>query len=257
MADDFIVITDGNHLDYQSPDGQGYGLIPRDFAAEPFGTYAAYSAPLLTWTEIKERAEYRKATKTRNCDRLAAKGFHDSNQSRTNYCWMHGCVNGAHGTRITTNQQLVRLSAASAAAPANSFRNAGGYGVQALKWLQQYGVATMDLWPANEISRSLWTPEVKANALRTRVEEWEDMESRDYRALCSALVQDLLCPVAFNWWSHLICALDPEFEDASDTSPNLICINSHGQGKHILLTGRKAIADDAQVIRRVSIYGAN
>jgi hypothetical protein len=249
-----IILNDGNALDFAANNTEGYGLIPRDFAAEPYGTYKEFSFPVLSWKEIAERAEYNEKNTCRTSDLLAAKGFFDTNQSRTLYCWMHGSVNAADGTRILNNQPRVDLSAASAAAPANSFRNAGGYGVQALKWLQENGVATKKFWPANEISRSLWTEDAKADAKRTTVDEWEDLPN-DPQVYASALVQNILTNPAFNWWSHLVCGLDPIM--TGPESFDLRILNSHGQGKFIVLQGRKAYPSDSQCVRRVSLYGAN
>lgn len=246
-----VIVTDSNAIDHCREGG--YGLIARDFSREPYGSVAPeYSFPLLTWAEIRERAEYNDQNKCRTSDILGAKGFFDSNQGRTNYCWMHGFVNGMIGWRIIQNQPFVNLSAASAAAPANSFRNAGGYGSQAAKWLVENGVSTIDQWEANAIDRDLWTPKAKEIALLNRLTEWEDMPARDMRALGSALVQHLLCPVAFNWWGHLICGLDPVM--TGPESFDLRCINSHGEGRHIVLQGRKAIPDDTQVIRGTTVY---
>lgn len=248
---DYLVINDSNASHYCQENG--YGLIPRDFAANPYGSIAPeFSFAVLPWNEIRERHEYNKANKSTNSDILNAKGFVDTNQSRTLYCWMHGCVNGQMATRIIQNQPHIELSAASAAAPVKNFANRGGWGGEALEWLAKNGVATFKEWPANEIDRRYYTDEMKAVAKQNLVTEWEDVPARDMQVFASGVVQNLVFPVAFNWWSHLILGVDIEF--TGPTTVDLIGLNSHDQGRLIRLEGRKAIPDDAQVIRGCSTY---
>lgn len=251
MSNDYLVINDSNASQHCKENG--FGLIPRDFAANPYGSIAPeFSFAVLPWNEIKERHEYNKSIKATNSDILIAKGFVDTDQNGTNYCWMHGCVNGFMATRIVQGQPHIELSAASAAAPIKNFANRGGWGGEALEWLSKSGVATFKEWPANRIDRSLWTDEAKAVAKQNTVTEWEDVPARDMQVFASGVVQNLFFPVAFNWWSHLVLGADIEF--TSNTTCDMIILNSHGQDRLVRLEGRKAIPDDVQVIRHVSTY---
>lgn len=231
--------------------GEGYGLQPRDFERVPYGSIAPeFTFQVFDWQEIRERIIERERTKSRNCDRLRAKGFTYGNQSRTNYCWMHGCVNMQKGTRILRNMPHVDLSPAGAAAPIKNFRNVGGWGGEALEWLKVNGVPEVKFYPANVIDRDYYTEETKANAKKHLVTDWEDVKPRDLQVLFSALISDLLCPVAFNWWRHLVGAVDPVI--LGNDKYGLMIFNSHNDGDFLVLEGSRAVPDDVQVIRAVS-----
>lgn len=246
------VVTEATYIDYALTGHQdGYGLQDRDFEAFPYGSIAPeFSFKVLTWPEIVERAEFNERNKCRTSDILRAKGFLSSNQSRTNYCWMHGPVNALIGTRIIRNYPNLPLSAASAAAIVKGFRNVGGWGGEALKHLQAYGVATVEHWPYNAISRQYVTDAMKQNAMLHRVTDWEDMPGRDKQVLFSALVQNIMCPVAYNWWGHLVCAVDPLI--TGPTSGNVLILNSHGDRDFMALTGSRSSHSDAQAVRGVT-----
>lgn len=250
------VIGDNNYLDYMpSPvtHPEGYGLVPRNFGANPLGSIAPMASfKMLTWPEIIDRAEYNEENKCRTSDILRRRKFFTSNQGRTNFCWMHGWVNGMKATAIIQNIPLPDLSAASAAAPCKNFQNSGGWGGESGEWLTKYGVATMQHYPANEISRSLYTQSVKDNALLHRIEEWEDLDSKDMQAICSAMVQNILCPVAFNWWRHLLLGVDPII--TGPRSADMRLLNSHNDADFIVLTGSRAIPDDTQCIKRINSF---
>jgi hypothetical protein len=233
------------------PEGFSLGLEERDFAAFPYGSIAPeFSFKLLTWAEIVERAEFNERNKCRTSDILRAKGFVSSNQNGTKYCWNHGCVNAMMGTQIIMGMPFLPLSAASSAAPIKNYRNVGGWGGEALQGLAKDGVATVDFWPYNKISRSLYTPEMQANAKLHRVTDWEDMPGRDKQVLFSALVQNIMCPVAYNWWGHLVCAVDPLITGPTDG--NVLILNSHGDKDFKALTGSRSIHSDAQCVRNLT-----
>jgi hypothetical protein len=233
------------------PEGMSLGLEERDFAAFPYGSIAPeFSFKLLSWPEIVERAEFNERNKCRTSDLLRAKGFLSSNQNGTNYCWNHGCVNAMMGTQIIMGMPKLNLSAASSAAPIKGYRNVGGWGGEALQGLAKDGVATVDFWPYNKISRSLYTPEMQENAKLHRVTDWEDMPGRDKQVLFSALVQNIMCPVAYNWWGHLVCAVDPLITGPSDG--NVLILNSHGDADFKALTGSRSSHSDAQCVRNIT-----
>jgi hypothetical protein len=91
---------------------------------------------------------------------------------------------------------------------------------------------------------------MKANAKLHRVTDWEDMPGRDKQVLFSALVQNIMCPVAYNWWGHLVCAIDPLL--TGPTSGNVLILNSHGDRDFMALTGSRATHSDAQAVRGVT-----
>lgn len=233
------------------PEGMSLGLVERDFDAFPYGSIAKeFSFKLLTWPEIVERAEYNERNKCRTSDILRAKGFVSSNQNGTNYCWNHGCVNAMMGTQIITGAPKLNLSAASSAARIKGFRNSGGWGGEALEGLAVDGVSVVDFWPYNKIDRSLVTEEMKANAKLHRVTDWEDMPGRDKQVLFSALVQNIMCPVAYSWWGHLVCAVDPLI--TGPTSGDVLILNSHGDKDFKALTGSRSVHSDAQCVRNIT-----
>lgn len=130
-------------------------------------------------------------------------------------CWANGPTHALEICRLIQGQKLVRLSPASVAAPLTGFRNVGGWGAKALDYIVKHGVCPVSLWPPNAISRKYDTEASRAERQKYRVTHWYDvvttqnMSARErFERLATMLLLGYPCSVAYNWWGHLVCAVD-------------------------------------------------
>lgn len=135
------------------------------------------------------------------------KGLTVLNQGQTNYCWCNGVTYAMMVHLLHKQNRLVRLSPASAAAQIKGYRNEGGWGDEALEFIEQRGIAEQSLWPANAIDRKYKTADTDKAMLDYRVPKWIDLAPRNHDQLISLLLQNIPVAVGYNWWGHLVCAI--------------------------------------------------
>lgn len=214
---EFIIDEDNAHTVYVPPQGQSKGLEPRDYSIDPVGLNGL-AAPfddnfLIPRSEWPARIEEMEKTESRLSDFMRRGQVPSLDQNGTNYCWCHGFVTGILALRAANGQPFVDLSPASAAAQIKNFRNSGGWGTQALKFIQEHGVAEAKLWPHNAINRKYLTAEMKANARLYLVPDWYDFPdvsgAKRFDFKMSCLLRRIPVPSGYNWWSHETCGLDP------------------------------------------------
>lgn len=248
-----IVIHDGNYQDFIDPTVNGEvkacaSLERREkFGALPFASPTA--ATRMSESEIKEKARYLKENKSRISDLIRGMGVKPLDQNGTNFCWANGPVNTVRITRLVNNQPYEDLSPASVACPINGFRNDGGWGTEAMKFITGSGVVPTRLWPNNAIDRKYFTSEAKAEALKYKVIEWDDLPPRDFLMMCTYLVNGIPVTIGLNWWRHQVTAVDVEPDDLS-----VRVYNSWGDWSDEgfgLLTRSKATPDDACAARTI------
>jgi hypothetical protein len=128
------------------------------------------------------------------------------NQGRTNYCWAHGSVRTVEIENLFQTGIPTLYSAESIAVPVTNGRNRGGYPEEALKRLVSHGTCHQDLWPLNDLSRSLWTPEVEADARQHRLIKWLYVKGWDMQVTLAILRVPIA--IGLRWWGHLVCQLD-------------------------------------------------
>src|SRR5690606_18697414 len=100
------------------------------------------------------------------------------------------------------------LSAVSVAAPIKRFANVGGWGDQALKYIRDNGINEVTDWPINRIDRRYYTEENRQKARLNRCTEWLDLRPKNFDQLASCLLRGYPVSVAYNWWGHLVTAID-------------------------------------------------
>jgi len=113
-------------------------------------------------------------------------------------------------TRIKEGQPAVRLSGHHPAAIIKGYADQGGWNAESLKFIAEKGVASVEFWKEKSRDRSNDTPAMWANAKLHRITEWFDLSDRgdEVRAqLATCLLNNIACPVDFNWWGHSVCAV--------------------------------------------------
>lgn len=258
MFQNMPYIDDNNYLDYVEGGSQAvvngeaklcgnrprkvaYGAMP--YAGSPPGDM------LLSWDKIKDEIKRLNDTESSLAHIWHKQGYEALDQNGTNYCWFFGMVSGMMLTRAAMGYEHIKLSPAYGACQIKNFRNEGGWGEDSLKWCVEEGVPDQEYWPQAAINRKYLTPEAKADAQRNKITSYWDVPSSLQWTL-SLVVQGIACPVAFNWWSHLVCACFGVYHGAGDFG--LIILNSwstswgdRGFGE---LRGSRANPDDVQAV---------
>ena len=205
---DSIPITD-----FMPPPGQRLGLVPRDFQAFPVGYLGPvaepFSMPLIPENEWEGRIAEQEAKQSSLQHVFHRAGAKSLDQNGQGYCWAYSSTSATMLTRLKEGQPYVRLSGHHPAYIIKGGRDQGGWNSQSLKFIAEKGVASVEFWPEKSMT-SHDKPEMWANAIRHRITEWYDLSDRgdEVRAqLATCLLNNIACPVDFNWWGHSVCAV--------------------------------------------------
>lgn len=206
MSEPFII--DPDHPP-EPPDGMSKGHERRavPYGASPFA--APWDGDVMTTAEMREAIEYQKANRTGLIELEQHHGLQVKNQNGTNYCWAFGVVRMVEVVRMVMGEPLVQLSPASVAAPIKNYRNVGGWGEQALGYIRQHGIAPESLWPEHAIDRRYDNEESRRERKKYTVTDFVDIPE-DFEVVMTMLCRGFPVSVAFNWWGHLVCAVQPD-----------------------------------------------
>lgn len=249
MAEPFI-INDRNYKKVLSDikaAGNAMGCIPRDYSAMPFGAlrYAAeWNMPEMSDEEIADRIADQERNKSslehirRDC------GIKSLFQNGWGYCWAFSTVKAVMYVRAIQNQPTVVLSGTAVAAIIKGYKNQGGWCQQSLDFVVKHGVPSVDVWPENEVKRSLDNAAMRADAATRKVTEWLDMEPRNSRQTASNLLRNIPTMMDLNWWEHSVCGIrlvqwKPTLKIKIDNSHGV----DFGEDGMATLEGRKAVPD--------------
>lgn len=223
-----LVITDGNYKRHVEPHAdRAKGLIPRDYAKCPLGTYPGevgmHDVPDLVAfspSDFPAMIKELEDSKTRLSDFRMVGGpgggmVPSRDQNGKGYCWAHSGVSAQLLVRARDDMPYVDLSAYAVACQIKNFVDEGGWGAQGLDWDMKNGVPSSEFWPQQSMSRSNVNDAMKANALLHRFTEgWIDLGADQYdrKIAFNQEITSYLCRVPVikdeNWWSHSICGCD-------------------------------------------------
>lgn len=134
-------------------------------------------------------------------------GIQSYDQANTNYCHANSPALAIRLNRVVQGEPDVILSPGSIGGPVTGYRNDGAVIEDDLRQIVEFGAATIDFVPANQISRSGWKPGATENAALHKVTHWWDLGAKDDRMFlrCATLVlQGIPVCVGYNWWSHAV-----------------------------------------------------
>jgi hypothetical protein len=211
-----LIIDDGNanrYVDQWRQEGYSFGMTPRDYAAAPFGSA---SRPLYQYQYESDRNKLRDRIKRADENKATPDDWRIAgevpilNQGQWGYCWMFGVVGAMMTAYAMTGVKSPHLNAFPTAYRGKQGRNQGGWGEEALRYINQFGVVENSLWPGNEAKMSNWDrQEVKENAKLHMVTQSLELPQKDLYAILSVLT-DPVWPrpvsVGFDWWGHLVYA---------------------------------------------------
>lgn len=194
--------------------GRGYGLLPRDYNDTPLGSFCApFSMPTIPENEWRARIDEQKRTKGRLSDLIAHHKLTVKNQGKTPLCWAFGITFAYEISILQRYGTKVRLSPASIAQRIQGVNGmSGGYGPDAIKEIGKDGIAPSSLWPDNKYGRQYDNAESKAARKKYILNEWLDLKPRNFDQLATCLLMLNATGTGFNWWRHLVCAVDLVYE---------------------------------------------
>ena len=252
------IIGDGPEaLALTQPREYGRGLDLSERPNQDGFAYSGLAKPfddslLIPRHQWEDRIEELEESESQISDLIRYEKLPTLNQGSTNYCWANAPVACMQIRRLQQNQTTVPLSPASVAAPIKSFRNVGGWGSDAIIYIQRHGVVPVDRWPPNAIDRRLQTGAAKQAAMKYRVREWVECKPRNLDQAVSLLLRGIPLAAGFNWWGHEVTLTDAIWLDGEVAIRFWNSWGSNwGQGGFGILRGRKMLADDL-----VGVYSA-
>lgn len=195
-------------LDKSNPNSGGdtrlFGCRPR--ISQP-GTLKYAAAPtfdVYPRNELSSRIKDQGST-LRQISKQA--GIQSKNQAQTNYCHANSPALAVEILRAVQGEAHVVLSPGSIGGPVTGYRNDGAAIEDDLRQIVEFGIATVDFVPANQVSKAGWKPGAMENAALHKVTNWWDLGQKDDRMFlrCATLVlQGIPVCVGYNWWLHAV-----------------------------------------------------
>jgi hypothetical protein len=199
---------------------------------------------LIPRSEWKPRIQEMEETKSRLSDQIRLAKLPHKDQARTNFCWGNAPVHCVEIDRLVANQETVILSPASVCAKIKNYRNVGGWGKEALDYIIKYGIAPVDLWPANAIDPKYDNVESKRHREKYKVVEWFECIPRNLDQMVSMLLRRKPGAAGLNWWSHEVTYCDPMWLDGDIAIRARNSWEGYGDFGFFTLQGSKMLADD-------------
>lgn len=222
-----LVIDESNFLeltDQTTVDGHtmGRGYIPRDYSKDPVGSIRGvepFNRKIYPRNEWSSRLKDKEQSKSNLSDfRMIGNNGQpivSLDQNGQGYCWAYSVAAAIIAARMRDGQPYVRLSAHGVATKIKNFRDEGGWNPLAVEFAIKYGYPDISAFPEKSMNRQHDNSATWANAAKNKITEgFMDLTPPAYSRnmtfdqLMSCLIDNIPCPVDFNWWGHSVCALD-------------------------------------------------
>lgn len=251
------------------PAGARYGLVPRDFAADPPGMLADPSGlQVIDRSEWDARYDEQEATES-SLEHIFLRGgrpaFVNLDQNGDGHCWAYSGGHAVMLCRLRDNLPLVRINPHFVATYLRRFD--GGWCGAGATVYREVGCPAQgngpDEWPLHNNNPALLTAgRLAAAAKHKATEDWYDLGRQvwDQRLTAAQLAtcgfSNIPAPSDFNWWGHSVCQVRWVRIERGSWGP-LILNSWAGWGRFGLavLRGSQATADGAVAIRATTPTG--
>lgn len=244
-----------------NPQSWTYGYIPRDYEEVPefsaFNEFSGDNIPRSQWSELIDHHNEHQSMPVH----WHKKYLNIESQGSWGYCWMYGtvaCVANRYAMQGVGNPNLCAWASAYRG---KSGRNVGGYGVEACRYIQDFGIPSQDVFPEFTKNMNLWkSKEVIESADKHKLVDFEEFgRSGIFDSVVSAILNPddpSPCTLAFTWWGHLVAGVGVA-KKGNDFG--LIIANSWGtqynaggeSNGYGILWGNKAVPFEAVRVRKV------
>lgn len=259
-ANSHLLIRQAEAIDgySRSAGGGGFGApyTGRDYSVHPEGSmpWGNFDFPLIPRHEWKERIEEGHAKKLFSIYHHKKRKVPICDQKRTNYCWINAVVGAIMNARARVGLPTVNLSSASAGAPGKRYRNDGGWTGEAIRYINQYGLASHELWPNAAIDRRYFNPS-RDEAKEFGLASFFELPRRRFDYVMTCLLMGWEIPVGLMWWGHAVFYNAPV--NVGRDAYGVIFANSWGdhwenEGMGVLAED-KATPDEANVVQTVPL----
>lgn len=250
---------DRSHLKSASPEYRHEGPYSgRNYNEHPYGDlpWNNFNLPVIPRSEWPELIKEGNKRETFGIHHHKKNRVPILDQMRTNYCWMNGVVGCIMNTRVKVGLPNINLSSASAAAPGKNYQNVGGWGGEAIEYINRFGLAPHSRWPNAAIERRYFQP-TREIATHFGVGDWLELRPRNFDQVMTCLLMGWEVAVGYMWWGHLIYLNAPV--QIGSNAFGAVGVNSWGpqwenEGMTVLAE-RKATPDDANAITTVKMDG--
>jgi len=173
-------------------------------------------------------------------------------------CWANGPAHAMTTQRVMQGLPLVYISAMSVAVPISG-GHSGGWEHEALKYFNEHGGVSVDLWSNTDTSRShMSDPKCEEDRQYHKALEWFECETFDDYATAALL--GMGCAVAYNFWSHVLMLCDlVEIEpgsfgvrDRNNWGESYGDKNESGFGGYVVFREGKGTPDSGFALRQVT-----
>jgi hypothetical protein len=257
-----LIIDDGNatkFIDQWRQEGYSFGMTPRDYAAAPFGSA---SRPLYQYQYESDRNKLRDRIKRADDNKATPDDWRIAgevdvlDQDQWGYCWFYATVGAMLTAYSMTGIKVPKLNPFPTAYRGKNGRNQGGWGEEALRYIDQFGVVEASLWPGHEAKMSNWDrQEVKENAALHKVTQSLELPQKNILALISVLT-DPKWPrpvvLGLSWWGHEVYGVRALAMEGGKFGVKFVNSWKYTWGEQGcgILTESKAAADEQIAIQR-------
>lgn len=204
------------------------GYIPRDYKSFPLGSDTVHTkqwdGPLLSLQEAAELAKDNVAKKLDPLSLCLKRNILPTYQNGYGYCWAAAATQCLMIVLGKEGQPTVRLSHTAMAAKIKNYRDRGGNAFEAFPFMAEHGLPTIDLWPENEVDKSLDTPEMRAQAKLRCAIEWFELPDNSDEHKWTAMANNFAIWSGYMNIGHAMCSA--RFELDNRGNPMSLDINS-------------------------------
>lgn len=191
--------------------GMGSGFDP-----ETMGGFGSACEPIeyanVPRSEWKDRIEEKKAKGLFPSAWFKRGDVKILNQRSWGYCWIYGVVGAMQLRYGMTGQKAPHLNPFYPGWLGKRGANRGGWGGEALEYIEKYGVPLDSVFSGQPTNRAQFDRhEVKESAKLHKVWKFRELQRNSFQALMNMWLSDNPMPVsqAYNWWGHLVYASEP------------------------------------------------